>query len=203
MPDLPGHREVYLRLFAVAGPERRAELARALAVALGAFGVVTVHDLGPYWKIPENLEFTVRLEPGGQVADCVRELIEGSGPGWRIDAAGPEDGGHDATWIREPGGVLLHPAVDWAHLVSEQAPRPPRFRPREIVRVRADGRLLWVRGSAAASDGTWGYALQMLEEDIDPDEFMPHIVEHADEDALEPTGRFVPEDDEPPSGARR
>jgi hypothetical protein len=27
---------------------------------------------------------------------------------------------------------------------------------------------------------------------------MPHIVEDAEEEALEPTGRFVPEDDEPP-----
>ncbi|MGK5557994.1 ADP-ribosylglycohydrolase family protein, partial [Actinomadura kijaniata] len=138
--SLPSYRSVHLRVFTVrrfpdAPASESAEVATALRGALGRYGAVAVREHGPYWKIPERLEFTIHLAPSGRVGpvlDALRALAPG---GWDDT---PER--WDSVWTRgagNPGEVFLHPDVEWAGLTGVEADPvgTPRYRDGDQVRI--------------------------------------------------------------------
>lgn len=184
---LPAYRRVFLRLFAEAPPDSTAEIASVLAQTLAIHGDVRLREHGPYWKMPEWLEFTVQLTPSGPVGACVDALR----------GAIPDDWCGD-VWNRQADGQsFLHPAICWACLDSEEAPEPPPFASGEIV-IIADcaqahvENIVGVRAevvghSAPTSDAQWGFAVRPAESDsvicLAESDLHP-----ADEHAPAPTG---------------
>jgi hypothetical protein len=112
----PAHHRIHFRLFAEAPPRDSRDIAIALATALSPHGPVEVREHGQYWKIPENLEFTVQLTPLGSVSSCLTALGVGESGGWTDD-----------VWNYQAGSTFLHPTVQWAWVLAEEAVTPPRL----------------------------------------------------------------------------
>jgi hypothetical protein len=119
------YRRVYLRLFAEAPVVDGADapdLTEVLGRRLAAYGQATVRNDGRYWKIAENVEYTVVLIPTGSVDDCVAALCATAG-GWSDD-----------VWNHRPGGsTFLHPSIVWASVAWAAAASPASFADGDIV----------------------------------------------------------------------
>ncbi|GAA4099918.1 MULTISPECIES: hypothetical protein [Actinomadura] len=107
---------VNLRIFAEAGEAYGGAVATWLARRLRRYGEVLVLAQGPYWKIPEYLEFSVSVVPPVPAADCVAALRRLAPQGWDGD-----------VWTRRKadGEEFLHPAVTWAWLLETEDPLWP------------------------------------------------------------------------------
>ncbi|WP_283139144.1 hypothetical protein [Rhizohabitans arisaemae] len=177
---LPAYRRIHLRLMAEAPPENSGAIAAELVRVLGEYGEVTVTEDGPYWKIPEHLEFNAELIPRGGTAECFDDLSKGSG--W----TGTGDDGR--VWNRAEED-FLHPALRWASLDALEAPFPPRFNADDLVIIRdcqtaRDGKLVGVEatvvGFSPPSPDVWEYLVLPVGREL---------VEDFAEHELAPTGR--------------
>lgn len=92
-----------------------------LGQVLSPYGRVRITADGPYYKDEELLEFNIKLEPSGDVQECVVALQATAPSGWVDSPVGP-------AWLKrdaEPGVAFLLPQVDWATLSPEEADELP------------------------------------------------------------------------------
>lgn len=112
----PDPRRLLLRLTVDARDEAEALVERdAVLPLLAPTAVATRTVVKPYPKFEDTWLLTLEMDPVGPVIAAFEALVALARPGWsgNID---PKEWDPWATWNREPGLVLLRPAVQWASL---------------------------------------------------------------------------------------